>query len=101
MCTCAALPAARPILLVNHPTLAEDLLASLDSKTEGPDGVVKSVDAGIIAERASQLAANLASEPALIAHLEKEGKLSQWMARLLMRLEFGQVKEQVRLCIST
>ncbi|KAK9789751.1 hypothetical protein WJX73_008569 [Symbiochloris irregularis] len=91
----AALPAARPILLVNHPRLGEELLAALDSKTEGTDRGVASVDSGIIAERASQLAANLASEPVMIARLEESGKLTQWMARLLMRLEFGRVKEQV------
>lgn len=91
----AALPEARPTLLVNHPSLADDLLAALDSKATGTETGVISVDLGIIAERASQLAANLASEPVLIARLEQAGKLRQWMARLLMRLENGRVKEQV------
>ena len=95
MCMHAALPAVRPILLVNHPSLGIELLAALDSKTEGTETGVISVDAGIIAERASQLAANLASEPVLIAHLEQAGKLRQWVARLLMRLESGRLKEQV------
>ena len=84
----AALPAGRA-RMARHPALLEDLIAAMHTRAD-----TRTAAAGRVG-RAVQLAANLASDPALAEALSKTGHLDQLLERLLSRVEKGDTREQV------
>lgn len=98
----AALPAGRAAM-ARHPALMEDLIRAMDTsrvfvfeQRQGL-GLLKADGnaARITAGRAVQLAANLASDPALAEALSKTGLLDQLLAKLLQHVEQGGTREKV------